>query len=60
MLIVWRSEPVISEAKALFSLAAPFIIGNLAWSLIAAGNLFLIGHLGSDAVAAGAAGDESV
>lgn len=54
MLIVWRSEPVISEAKALFSLAAPFIIGNLAWSLIAAGNLFLIGHLGSDAVAAGA------
>lgn len=54
MRIVWRSEPVISEARALFSLAAPFIIGNLAWSLIAAGNLFLIGHLGSDAVASGA------
>jgi MATE family multidrug resistance protein len=42
------------EARALIALALPLIVGNLAWSLIAATDLLLLGRLGSDAVAAGA------
>ncbi|MET0361455.1 MAG: MATE family efflux transporter [Sphingobium sp.] len=42
------------EARALIALAFPLIIGNLAWSLIAATDLLLLGKLGSDAVGAGA------
>jgi MATE family multidrug resistance protein len=48
------SRPWIVEARALLVLALPLIIGNLAWSLIAATDLLLLGHLGPDAVAAGA------
>ena len=43
-----------TEARALILLALPLVIGNLAWSLIAATDLLLIGHLGADAVAAAA------
>lgn len=42
------------EARALILLALPLVIGNLAWSLIAATDLLLIGRLGADAVAAAA------
>lgn len=42
------------EARALVALAVPLIIGNLAWSLIAATDLLLLGRLGADAVAVGA------
>jgi MATE family multidrug resistance protein len=42
------------EARALIALALPLVIGNLAWSLIAAIDLFLLGRLGADAVASGA------
>lgn len=35
-------------------LALPLIVGNLAWSLIAATDLLLLGRLGPDAVASGA------
>jgi MATE family multidrug resistance protein len=43
-----------TEARALVLLALPLVIGNLAWSLIAATDLLLIGNLGADAVAAAA------
>lgn len=42
------------EARALVLLALPIIAGNVAWSGIAATDLWLLGRLGSDAVAAGA------
>lgn len=42
------------EARALIGLALPLIVGNLAWSAIAATDLLLLGRLGPDAVAAGA------
>jgi MATE family multidrug resistance protein len=45
----WRGE-----ARALIALALPLIAGNLAWSVIAAIDLLLLGRLGPDAVAAGA------
>lgn len=48
-----RSTPWATEAKALLSLSVPLIIGNLAWSAIAATDLLLLGRLGPDAVAAG-------
>jgi MATE family multidrug resistance protein len=44
----------IIEGRALLLLALPLVVGNLAWSLIAATDLLLLGHLGPDAVAAGA------
>ena len=47
----WRAE-----ARALIVLALPLIIGNLAWSIIAATDLLLLGKLGADALAAGALG----
>ncbi|WP_340314787.1 MATE family efflux transporter [Rhizorhabdus argentea] len=47
----WRAE-----ARALLSLSVPLIIGNLGWAAIAATDLLLLGHLGADAVAAGALG----
>lgn len=43
-----------AEARALIVLALPLVVGNLAWSLIAATDLLLLGRLGPDAVAAGA------
>lgn len=43
-----------AEARALISLAIPLILGNVAWSLIAATDLLLLGRLGADAVGAGA------
>lgn len=43
-----------SEARALILLALPLVIGNLAWSLIAAIDLLFLGRLGPDAVGAGA------
>ena len=46
---VWRRE-----ARALIGLALPLVIGNLAWSAIAATDLLLLGRVGSDALAAGA------
>jgi multidrug resistance protein, MATE family len=46
---LWRTE-----ARALIALALPLILGNLAWSLIAATDLLLLGRLGANAVAAGA------
>ena len=42
------------EARALLALSAPLVVGNLAWSLIAATDLLLVGRIGSEAVAAGA------
>lgn len=48
------TRPWNSEARALLALAVPLVVGNLAWSLIAATDLLLLGHLGPDAVAAGA------
>lgn len=47
----WRAE-----ARALLSLSVPLIIGNLGWSVMSATDLLLLGHLGADAVAAGALG----
>jgi len=47
----WRAE-----ARALILLALPLIIGNLAWSAIAATDLLLLGRLGADSLAAGALG----
>lgn len=44
------------EARALITLALPMILGNVAWSGIAATDLLLLGRLGPDAVAAGALG----
>lgn len=49
-----RLTPWIVELRALLRLALPLIAGNLAWSGIAATDLFLLGRLGPDAVAAGA------
>lgn len=43
-----------AEARALAVLALPLILGNLAWSSIAATDLLLLGRLGADAVASGA------
>ena len=43
-----------TEGRALVRLSIPLIIGNLAWSLIAATDLFLLGRLSADAVGAGA------
>jgi MATE family multidrug resistance protein len=43
-----------AEARALVGLAVPLILGNVAWSLIAATDLLLLGRLGADAVGAGA------
>ncbi|HEX7853076.1 MAG TPA: MATE family efflux transporter [Sphingobium sp.] len=48
------SRAWVAEARALVALALPLVIGNLAWSLIAATDLLLLGRLGPDAVAAGA------
>jgi MATE family multidrug resistance protein len=42
------------ELRALLLLALPLVAGNIAWSAIAASDLFLLGHLGADAVGAGA------
>jgi MATE family multidrug resistance protein len=42
------------ECRALAGLALPLVAGNLAWSGIAAIDLFLLGRVGPDAVAAGA------
>ncbi|CAN5171026.1 MATE family efflux transporter [soil metagenome] len=44
------------EARALIVLALPMIVGNVAWSGIAATDLLLLGRLGPDAVASGALG----
>lgn len=44
------------EARALLTLALPMVVGNLAWSSIAATDLLLLGRLGPDAVASGALG----
>lgn len=44
------------EARALIVLALPMIVGNIAWSGIAATDLLLLGRLGPDAVASGALG----
>ena len=44
----------IAEVQALSALALPFVIGNLAWSLVAASNLFLLGRVSAEAMAAGA------
>ncbi|HEX7873009.1 MAG TPA: MATE family efflux transporter [Sphingobium sp.] len=49
-----QSRLWIAEARILTALALPLIIGNLAWSLIAATDLLLLGQLDADAVAAGA------
>lgn len=54
--IVTSETPWRAEARALLSLSVPLIIGNLGWSAIAATDLLLLGHLGADAVAAGALG----
>lgn len=54
--IVTSETPWRTEARALLSLSVPLIIGNLGWSAIAATDLLLLGHLGADAVAAGALG----
>lgn len=43
-----------AEARGLIALAVPLILGNVAWSLIAATDLLLLGRLGPDAVGAGA------
>ncbi|MET0250137.1 MAG: MATE family efflux transporter [Sphingobium sp.] len=43
-----------AEARGLITLAIPLILGNVAWSLIAATDLLLLGRLGPDAVGAGA------
>lgn len=43
----------IAEARALVVLALPLVVGNLAWSLIAATDLLLLGHVGPGAVASG-------
>lgn len=50
------SRPWRIEARALITLALPMILGNVAWSGIAATDLLLLGRLGPDAVAAGALG----
>jgi len=47
------STPWKAEARALLSLSLPLIVGNIGWSAIAAIDLFLLGRLGPDAVAAG-------
>ncbi|RVT94429.1 MATE family efflux transporter [Sphingomonas crocodyli] len=47
-------NPWALEARALLALAMPLIIGNLAWSAIAAVDLIWLGELGPDAVGAGA------
>jgi MATE family multidrug resistance protein len=44
----------LAELRALLFLALPLVAGNIAWSGIAASDLFLLGHAGADAVAAGA------
>ena len=50
-----RSDhPWTRELRALAALAWPLVLGNLAWSGIAAIDLFLLGRVGPDAVAAGA------
>jgi MATE family multidrug resistance protein len=46
---LWRKE-----ARALVVLALPLVMGNLAWSLIAATDLLLLGRIGPNAVASGA------
>lgn len=48
------TNPWRTEARALILLAVPIIAGNVAWSGIAATDLWLLGRLGSDALAAGA------
>ncbi|TZG24675.1 MATE family efflux transporter [Sphingomonas montanisoli] len=48
------TNPWTLEARALLALAMPLIVGNLAWSAIAAVDLIWLGELGSDAVGAGA------
>lgn len=45
---LWRAE-----ARALFALAVPLILGNLAQSMIYATELVLLGRLSADALAAG-------
>lgn len=47
----WRTE-----ARALFVLALPIILGNLAQSVIQATDLILLGRLSADALAAGSLG----
>jgi MATE family multidrug resistance protein len=47
------ASPRRAELRALLALALPLVAGNLAWSAVAASDLFLLGHLGSDAVGAG-------
>ena len=49
-----ESSPRRAELRALIALALPLVAGNLAWSAVAASDLFLLGRLGADAVAAGA------
>ncbi|AUW58032.1 MATE family efflux transporter [Sphingobium sp. SCG-1] len=51
-----RAAPWRLEARALFALALPMIIGNVAWAGIASTDLLLLGRLGPDAVASGALG----
>ena len=47
-------NPWALEARALLALAMPLIVGNIAWSAIAATDLIWLGELGPDAVGAGA------
>lgn len=47
-------RPWIAEARTLVALAIPLVVANLAWSLIAATDLLLLGRIGADAVGAGA------
>ena len=49
-------KPWHSEARALFALALPLILGNLAQSIIYATDLILLGRLSADALAAGSLG----
>ena len=50
------STPWRTEARALFALALPIILGNLAQSVIQATDLILLGRLSADALAAGSLG----
>ncbi|WP_404713381.1 MATE family efflux transporter [Sphingomonas sp. MMS24-J13] len=43
-----------TELSAQIALALPLVLGNIAWSGVAASDLFLLGKIGADAVAAGA------
>ena len=45
-------RPWLEEARAVAVLSGPLVMGNLAWSTIAATDLLLLGQLGSHAVAA--------